>query len=120
MQKTIWTFNETFDTGTDITGFSVEAVDGSIGSIHEATHETDQSFVVVDTGPWIFGKKVLLPAGTVERIDAENEQVYVDRSKEEIENAPEFDDARKLDPAYHEAVGAYYFERSPSASLNER
>ena len=108
MDKTLWTHGSAFDAGTDITGFSVEAEDGSIGSIHEATQETEQSFVVVDTGPWIFGKKVLLPAGTITRIDPANEQVYVSRTKEQIKNAPEYDDSRKLDPAYQDAVGTYY------------
>jgi hypothetical protein len=46
---------------------------------------------VVDTGPWIFGKKVLLPAGTIENVDVQNRKVYVDRTKDEIKNAPRFD-----------------------------
>ena len=47
----------------DLTGFSVEALDGSIGKIDEASNEVGASYLVVDTGPWIFGKKVMLPAG---------------------------------------------------------
>ena len=49
--------------GRDIVGFKVEALDGSIGKIDEATNDVGESFVIVDTGPWIFGKKVMLPAG---------------------------------------------------------
>ncbi|MBD0291736.1 MAG: PRC-barrel domain containing protein, partial [Thermoleophilia bacterium] len=47
---------------TDVVGFSVEATDGGIGKVDEATYDVGQSYLVVDTGPWIFGKKVLLPA----------------------------------------------------------
>jgi hypothetical protein len=47
----------------DLTGFDVEAADGSIGKVDEATQEVGESYLVVDTGVWIFGKKVLLPAG---------------------------------------------------------
>ena len=75
----------------DLHGFSVEATDGSIGKIGEASNEAGASFVVVDTGPWIFGKKVVLPAGVVMRVDRDAEQVFVDRSKDEIRKAPEFD-----------------------------
>ena len=50
------------------TGFGVEAIDGSIGKVDEATYDTDSSSIVVDTGPWIFGRKVMLPAG-VDRPD---------------------------------------------------
>ena len=63
--------------GVDLTGFSVEARDGGIGKVDEATYQTSQSYIVVDTGPWIFGKKVLLPAGVIDRIDSLAETVYV-------------------------------------------
>jgi len=67
--------------GVDLTGFSVEALDGGIGKIDEATYETSQSYIVVDTGPWIFGKKVLLPAAVVQRVDLDSETVFVDRGR---------------------------------------
>ena len=50
----------------NLTGFHVHAVDGDIGKIDEATPEVGAGYIVVDTGPWIFGRKVMLPAGTVE------------------------------------------------------
>lgn len=56
--------------GVDVTGFNVEATDGHIGKVDKATHDTDAQHIVVDTGPWIFGKKVVLPAGVIERVDA--------------------------------------------------
>ena len=66
----LWVYSGTgWGSSTDITGYKVEAIDGSIGKIDEATYETDASYVVVDTGPWIFGKKVVLPAGVIDRID---------------------------------------------------
>jgi hypothetical protein len=94
--------------GVDLTGFSVEATDGSIGKIDEATYQTSQSYIVVDTGPWIFGKKVLLPAGVVQRVDLDTETVFVTRTKDEIKNAPEFDEATYRSDAYRTQVGDYY------------
>jgi len=106
----IWTFTiEPTVPDVDLTGFSVEATDGHIGKVDEATHETGGSFVIVDTGPWIFGKKVMLPAGVVERIDPENETVYVNRTKDEIKNAPEFDEKKSRDDKdYRGQLGDYY------------
>ena len=86
---------QTASTGydADLTGYSVAAVDGDIGHVDEATNELlGSSYLVVDTGPWIFGRKVLLPAGVVERIDTDEHKVYVDRTKHQLENAPEYDD----------------------------
>ena len=63
--------------------------------------------IVVDTGPWIFGKKVILPAGVIDRIDRGEECVYVSRTKEQIKNAPELGD-RLMDDAYRDDLGNYY------------
>jgi hypothetical protein len=63
---------------------------------------------VVDTGPWIFGRKVMLPAGVVERIDTAEKTVYVDRTKAEIKDAPEYDDAVAENSQYREQLGNYY------------
>ena len=92
----------------DLTGFKVEARDGDIGKVDEATHESGGSFVVVDTGPWIFGKKVMLPAGVIRDIDLDTETVFVDLSKDEIKNAPEFDEKRYREKSYRDALGNYY------------
>jgi hypothetical protein len=94
--------------GRDITGYHVEALDGSIGKVDEANLEAGRNFLVVDTGPWIFGKKVMLPAGVIERVDEAEERVWVNRTKDEIKNAPEFDDSRFDDHSYHDEVGSYY------------
>lgn len=104
----IWTYRPMLVTEPDITGYEVEASDGSIGKIDEATYETGSSYVVVATGPWIFGKKVLLPAGVIEGIDHDEEVVYVARTKDEIKAAPELDEARERDETYLQPVGAYY------------
>jgi hypothetical protein len=81
----------------DLTGFKVEARDGAIGKVDvdAATIEGSPGYLVVDTGPWIFGKKVLLPAGVLRGVDADTETAYVDLTKDEIKNAPEFDEARR-------------------------
>jgi hypothetical protein len=105
----IWTYRETAWTQRDLSGFSVEAIDGSIGKVDEATNDVSGSSIVVDTGPWIFGKKVLLPAGVIDRIDSQDEKVYVNRTKDEIKNAPEFDEVTGMrDDDYHSRLGGYY------------
>jgi hypothetical protein len=106
----MWTYREEVQLkpAVDLTGFKIEALDGDIGKVDESTADAGKSFVVVDTGPWIFGRKVLLPAQTIHRIDVDSEKVFVDRTKEEIKNAPEFDPDRGLDATYQDEVGGYY------------
>ncbi|MEU6024869.1 PRC-barrel domain-containing protein [Micromonospora sp. NPDC048871] len=93
--------------GTSLIGYKVEASDGSIGKIDSDSSEVDASYLVVDTGPWIFGKKVMLPAGTVNHVDHDEQKVYVDRTKDQIKAAPEYDDSIN-DPAYRDKLGGYY------------
>jgi hypothetical protein len=111
----IWNYRDRSDLGSnvvdthaDMTGFGVEAVDGSIGKVDEATYEVGRSYIVVDTGPWIFGKKVMLPAGVVRGIDETEEKVFVNRTKEQIKNAPHFDPDRRDDELYRKDLGSSY------------
>ena len=92
----------------DVVGYGVEAIDGSIGKIDDSTYDTGSAHVVVDTGPWIFGKKVMLPAGVIRDVDDDNETVYVNRTKDEIKNAPEFDASMTADAGYRDQLGSYY------------
>jgi hypothetical protein len=104
----IWTYREQSWTTSDLTGLHVEALDGGIGKIDEASYDVGAGYIVVDTGPWIFGKKVVLPAGVVDRVDRDDEKVYVARTKDQIKNAPEFDENTYRDPVYRNTLGDYY------------
>ena len=92
----------------NVVGYDVEARDGSIGKVDDATYDTDPSYLVVDTGPWIFGKKVMLPAGVIQNVDHDDEKIFVNRTKDEIKNAPEFDDSLLRDRPYRDRLGSYY------------
>jgi len=102
----IWTYTGV-DAGIDLTGYDVEARDGSIGTVEEATRQTGTGYLVVDTGTWIFGRRVLLPAGVVERVDSGNRRLFVSRSRDEIRNAPEYEEVGASD-TYRAQVGMYY------------
>ncbi|WP_202451845.1 PRC-barrel domain-containing protein [Streptomyces sp. DvalAA-14] len=107
----MWAYQATsgYQTGTDLAGFKVEATDGSIGKVDKYSDTVGSAYLVVDTGMWIFGKHVLLPAGTITSIDLAERKIFVARTKDDIKNSPEFDkDKHVEDPAYHEQVGTYY------------
>jgi hypothetical protein len=107
----IWVYRETMWGQRDLPGYKVEARDGSIGKIDEASNEVGSSFIVVDTGPWILGKKVMIPAGAIRDVDLDTETVFVDRTKDEIKNAPEYDESLYSDLAYRDKLGTYYSDR---------
>ena len=104
----IWSYGTDLPTsGLDLSGYRVDAVDGHIGKVDEATYDAGGSYLVVDTGPWIFGHKVMLPAGVINGIDPESETVYVSRTKDEIKNAPPLEESDRYDEQ-RKRLGDYY------------
>jgi len=87
---------------------SVEAVDGGIGKVKEVADHVGGAYLVVDTGPWIFGKLVTLPAGVVTAVDTSDGTVFIDRTRDEVKDAPEFDPDAADDTAHREALTAHY------------
>ncbi|MGC4985879.1 PRC-barrel domain containing protein [Streptomyces sp. DT193] len=114
MSDSIWGYQPTtgYTAGTDLTGYKVEATDGSIGKVDKHSDGVGSAYLVVDTGVWIFGKHVLLPAGTVQRVDQTEQKIYVALTKDQIKDSPEFDKDKHIgDVGYHEQVGGYYQNR---------
>ncbi|MET9348515.1 PRC-barrel domain-containing protein [Streptomyces termitum] len=111
MTEDMWSYRSTSGhlAGAVLTGYKVEATDGSIGKVDKHSDEVGDAYLVVDTGVWIFGKEVLLPASTVVRIDPDEQKIYVDRTKEQIKDAPEFHREKHLDDTeYRRELGGYY------------
>lgn len=107
-----WSYRESTGRTSDsvgIVGYKVHATDGDIGKIDRASDEVGEASIVVDTGPWIFGRQVVLPAGTIQRVDDDEEEVYLDLTKQQIKDSPELTPGVDLDdPAYRQSIGTYY------------
>ena len=104
----LWAYRDTTWGTANLVGYSVEALDGGIGKIDEATNEVGASYIVIDTGPWIFGKKVMLPAGIIDSVDTSEGVVHVNRTKDQIKNSPEFDKDRYTAEPYRTSLTGYY------------
>src|SRR3954453_18465584 len=107
--RDLWGFPQ--DVGpdrADLDGMTVEAVDGSVGSVKDVISDIDGAYLLVDTGPPILGSTVLVPAGLVTAIDVDNESIRVDRTKDEIKGAPDFDAGLGKDPAYRDALPGHH------------
>ena len=106
MDIELWTYNEDLKDITDLEGFDVAALDGDIGEVDDATYDVGSSYIVVDTGPWIFGKKVLIPASAIVRADLDNRKVFLRLTKDQIKASPELSDS--MTDADRDRVGSYY------------
>jgi hypothetical protein len=107
----IWVYPDPSWSTMDLSGFRVEATDGEIGTVDEASTQIGTGDLVIHTGPWIFGRKVMLPVGVISGIDPDSRKVKVNLTKEQIRNAPEFHEERQFDKAYRQELGSYYANR---------
>jgi hypothetical protein len=105
----LWRWRDTARSqATDLVGFQVVATDGAIGNLDAATYDVGGSYIVVDTGFWIFGKRRMLPAGVIDRIDYDARKVHVHLTKDQIHEAPDYDTEREREEAYRQDIGTYY------------
>jgi uncharacterized protein (TIGR02271 family) len=65
-------------------------------------------YFVVDTGFWIFGKKVLLPVGRADIHYTEKRVYATSLTKDQVENLPNYDELEKVDYDYEEQVRGVY------------
>jgi hypothetical protein len=79
---------------SDITGYQLRATDGAIGTITDLLFD-DRHFglrwVVVDTGTWLPGRKVLLPPSALGSPDPSMREYPVDMPRDQIKAAPGLD-----------------------------
>jgi PRC-barrel domain len=98
--------------GYDITHFNVYAGDGQdkVGSIDNILVDESGRFryFIVDTGSWVFGKKVLLPIAMAQ-LNYDNRIVSVSGlTKQQVEDLPEFTEALAIDHDYEESIRDVY------------
>lgn len=103
---------EAFD-GEDVKGLDVYAGGNheKIGTIDDVLVDQTGRFryFVIDTGFWVFGKKVLLPVARC-RVDVNAQRIYATglTSKHQAEQLPEYNDNMTVDYDYEERVRGIY------------
>lgn len=94
-----------------VTGYSIETSDGAIGAVHDFLLD-DQNwrihYLVVDTGKWLPGRKVLLSPRWIDAIDWAHSQVKTSLAKETIRHAPGYNAPAAITRDYEQRLFAYY------------
>ena len=94
-----------------INGYAIEASDGDIGTVSDFLFD-DASWLVcwlvVDTGNWLSGRKVLLPPSVLGRLYAKDRVFAVKLTKQQIKDSPEIDTDRPVSRQMETSVYDYY------------
>ena len=92
-------------------GYSLKETDGEIGKVDEFYFD-DLSwtirYLVVETGNWLSGRKVLISPKALLQPDWENEEFPVRLTKEQIKNSPDIDTDKPVSRQHEEELSAYY------------
>ncbi len=95
----------------DLEGFSVRAADGDIGEVKEFYFDDRQwvvRYLVVETGSWLFSKKILLSPISVKHIHRDDKMLTVSISKEQVKNSPDIDTQKPVSRQHEVDYLAYY------------
>src|SRR5579862_1334622 len=94
-----------------INGYAIEASDGDIGTVSDFLFDDTSwkvRWLVVDTGNWLSGRKVLLPPSALGRLYAKDEVFAVELTKQQIKDSPEIDTERPVSRQMENSVYDYY------------
>jgi hypothetical protein len=107
----------------NLIGFSLGASDGEIGRVHSFLFDCGDwtiRYLVVDTGRWLPGRKVLIPSKMLDRADWQDRLFRVDLTKEQVRDSPQIDTevpvSRQREVELHKHYGwVPYWGGSPNA-----
>lgn len=95
----------------NVEGYSVIAIDGEIGNVEDFIIDDSNwklKFVIVDTGKWLPGKKVIISPNWIKEIKWDTSTVIVKESVENVKNSPEYDPKNPISEDYELELNNYY------------
>lgn len=98
-------------TTNHIIGYKIAASDGEIGHCNDFLFRDDDwsiSYLTVDTGGWLPGKKIVLPPSAVSRPDWESKTIPVAMTVEQVKKGPTVDSKEIVSRDYETQCLEYY------------
>ena len=109
-------------TTNSIRKYRLHATDGLIGSVKDFYFDDEKwtiRYFVVHAGSWLMGRDVLISPIALKGVDDARKEIFIDLTKEKIENSPSIDTAepisRQHEREYFQYYGWPYYWGGPSA-----
>jgi sporulation protein YlmC with PRC-barrel domain len=87
----------------EVIGYDIHATDGKIGEVEDFLVDDNTwkiDFMVIDTGHWFPGKKVLITPDKIKEIDWETGTVVINTTIGQVKDSPEYDPKQELTENY--------------------
>ena len=95
----------------DLEGAGLAAIDGPIGEVEECFFDDEKwtvRYLVVDTGGWLSGRRVLISPSSVREVDLPNGRVVVSLTRKQVEDSPDIDTHQPISRQKERALLTYY------------
>ncbi len=95
----------------EMQGFKIHASDGDLGRVDDFYFDDEAwgvRYLVVETGNWLTGRRVLISPISVSRTDWPARQIHVSLTREQVHNSPDFDTAMPVSRREEEEFFRYY------------
>ncbi|MDQ6803025.1 MAG: PRC-barrel domain-containing protein [Acidobacteriota bacterium] len=95
----------------DLRDYAIRATDGAIGKVDDLYFDDKDwaiRYLVVDTGGWLFGRKVLISPIAVGKPDWTGETLPVSLTKDQVEKSPDIDTRKPVSRQHEAAYFGYY------------
>ena len=96
-----------------VEGYTIHATDGEIGDVKDFILNDDTwaiEFLLVDTGSFFPGKKVLISPQWINSVDWETSEVAVKVTQDHVKESPEYDPDQPISEAYANSLHSHYNE----------
>jgi uncharacterized protein YrrD len=91
--------------------YAILATDGTLGSVSDIYFD-DRSwavrYLVVDTGTWLPGRKVLIPTSALGAPDSPRREFPVNLTREQVKSAPSIDEDKPVSRQHEADLYGYY------------
>jgi sporulation protein YlmC with PRC-barrel domain len=99
------------EVGSALKGYAIEASDGRIGTVDDFLFD-DRTWkirwLVVDTGSWLTGRKVLIHPSAIGRADYERRQLSVSLTKSQVKGSPDLLQDQPVSQQMERSLYDYY------------
>ena len=95
----------------ELLGYQLLAKDGHMGKVHNFLFNDEDwniRYLVVETGPWILGRKVLISLLALGQPVWASETFPVDLTREQVKSSPDVDLAKPVSRQYEERLLQHY------------
>ena len=95
----------------EVRGYRIHAADGEIGHVEDFLVSDEEwviRYLVADTGRWLPGRSVLISPDWVRDIGWDEREVWVDVTKQAIEDSPPYEETDAVSREYETRMYDYY------------